>query len=116
MLRVISEEITAYRRQIDERKNDLPLWERKVLTCDEAAAYSGIGIRRLRKMALAKGCPFAIANGTQILIASVAAILISIPRKRRLANAKSRCWISSKKHSLWKKKDRSFLIFIVKLL
>ena len=54
MLRVISEEITAYRRQIDERKNDLPLWERKVLTCDEAAAYSGIGIRRLRKMALAK--------------------------------------------------------------
>lgn len=69
MLRVISEEITAYRRQVDERKNDLPLWERKVLTCDEAAAYSGIGIRRLRKMALAKGCPFAIANGTQILIA-----------------------------------------------
>lgn len=50
-------------------ENDLPLWERKVLTCDEAAAYSGIGIRRLRKMALAKGCPFAIANGTQILIA-----------------------------------------------
>ena len=62
MLRVISEEITAYRRQIDERKNDLPLWEQKVLTCDEAAAYSGIGIRRLRKMALAKGCPFAIAK------------------------------------------------------
>lgn len=52
-----------------KEKNDLPLWERKVLTCDEAAAYSGIGIRRLRKMALAKGCPFAIANGTQILIA-----------------------------------------------
>ena len=25
MLRVISEEITAYRRQIDERKNDSPL-------------------------------------------------------------------------------------------
>ena len=49
-------------------------------------------------------------------LVSVAAILISIPRKRRLANAKSRCWISSKKHSLWKKKDRSFLIFIVKLL
>ena len=31
MLRVISEEITAYRRQIDERKNDLPLWEQKSL-------------------------------------------------------------------------------------
>ena len=47
---------------------------------------------------------------------SVVAILTSILRKLRLANAKFRCWISSKKHSLWKKKDRSFLIFIVKLL
>lgn len=69
MLKVSSPEILEYRKAIEERKLDLPLWERKVLTCDEAAAYSGIGIRRLRKMALAKGCPFAIANGTQILIA-----------------------------------------------
>ena len=35
---------------------------------EEAAAYSGIGIKRLRKMALAKGCNFSISNGTQILI------------------------------------------------
>jgi len=33
-----------------------------------SAAYSGIGIKRLRKMALAKGCNFSISNGTQILI------------------------------------------------
>lgn len=38
------------------------------ITCEEAAAYSGIGIKRLRKMALAKGCNFSISNGTQILI------------------------------------------------
>lgn len=44
------------------------------------------------------------------------AILTSILRKLRLANAKFRCWISSKKHSLWKRKDRSCLIFIAKLL
>lgn len=68
MLRVISEEITAYRRQIDERKNDLPLWERKVLTCDEAAAYSGIGIRRLRKWHWQR-VSVCYCNGTQILIA-----------------------------------------------
>lgn len=49
-------------------------------------------------------------------VVSVAVILISIPRKLRLENAKFRCWISSKKHSLWKRKDRSCLIFIVKLL
>ena len=47
---------------------------------------------------------------------SVVAILTSILRKLRLANAKFRCWISSKKHSLWKRKDRSCLIFIAKLL
>ena len=40
----------------------------KVITCEEAAAYSGIGIKRLRKMALTKGCNFSISNGTQILI------------------------------------------------
>lgn len=69
MIKVEGKEIADYRKELENRKSDLPIWERKVLTCDEAAAYSGIGIRRLRKMALAKGCPFAIANGTQILIA-----------------------------------------------
>ena len=48
--------------------------------------------------------------------AKTLAILTSILRKLRLANAKFRCWISSKKHSLWKRKDRSCLIFIAKLL
>ena len=68
MLKVSSPEILEYRKAIEERKLDLPIWERKVITCEEAAAYAGIGIKRLRKMALAKGRNFSISNGTQILI------------------------------------------------
>lgn len=68
MLKVSSPEILEYRKAIEERKLDLPIWERKVITCEEAAAYSGIGIKRIRKMALTKGCNFSISNGTQILI------------------------------------------------
>ena len=68
MLKVTSPEILEYRKAIEERKLDLPIWERKVITCEEAAAYSGIGIKRLRKMGLTKGCNFSISNGTQILI------------------------------------------------
>lgn len=68
MIKVEGKEIAAYRKELENRKSDLPIWERKVLTCDEAAAYSGIGISRLRSMTMKKGCPFAIANGTQILI------------------------------------------------
>ena len=68
MIKVEGKEIADYRKEIENRKSDLPIWERKVLTCDEAAAYSGIGIARLRSKTMKKGCPFAIANGTQILI------------------------------------------------
>ena len=68
MIKVEGKEIADYRKEIENRKSDLPIWERKVLTCDEAAAYSGIGIARLRSMTMKKVCPFAIANGTQILI------------------------------------------------
>lgn len=68
MIKVEGKEIADYRKELENRKSDLPIWERKVLTCDEAAAYSGIGIARLRSMTMKKGCPFAIANGTQILI------------------------------------------------
>lgn len=39
MLKVSSPEILEYRKAIEERKLDLPIWERKVITCEEAAAY-----------------------------------------------------------------------------
>lgn len=68
MLRVTSPEILEYRKAIEERKSDLPIWERKVLTFEEAAEYSGIGMTRLRKMASEKNCPFSVCDGNQLLI------------------------------------------------
>lgn len=68
MLRVTGTEILEYRKVIENRKNDLPIWERKVLTFEEAAAYSGIGITQLRKMASSKNCTFSIADGNRLFI------------------------------------------------
>ena len=68
MLKVSSPEILEYRKAIEERKLDLPVCKRMFITSGQPAFYSSIGIKRLRKMALAKGCNFSISNGTQILI------------------------------------------------
>lgn len=68
MIKVDGAEILEYRKVIEERKKDLPIWERKVLTFEEAAEYSGVGMTRLRKMALEKNCSFSIAVGNQLLI------------------------------------------------
>lgn len=61
-------EVNCQREWFKSRGSDVPLWNRQNLSIEETAAYSGIGIKRLRKMALAKGCNFSISNGTQILI------------------------------------------------
>ncbi len=68
MLRVTSPEILEYRKVIEERKRELPIWKRKVLTFEETAEYSGIGMTRLRKLASEKNCTFSIFDGNQLLI------------------------------------------------
>ncbi|MBQ8962319.1 MAG: excisionase family DNA-binding protein [Clostridia bacterium] len=50
-----------------ERKM-VPVWEKSNLTLEEAAAYSGIGINKLRKMSDDQRCPFVLWNGTRRLI------------------------------------------------
>ena len=50
-----------------ERKM-VPIWEKSNLTLEEAAAYSGIGINKLRKMSDDQRCPFVLWNGTRRLI------------------------------------------------
>ena len=42
MLRVTSPEILEYRKVIEERKRELPIWERKVLTFEETAGIQGL--------------------------------------------------------------------------
>lgn len=49
-------------------KYDIPIWEKSNLTIEEAAAYSGIGINRLRELTSDEACPFVLWIGTKRLI------------------------------------------------
>ena len=49
-------------------KYEFPIWEKYCLTLDEAAAYFGIGINKLREMTDEPNCQFVIFNGSKRLI------------------------------------------------
>ena len=49
-------------------KYEVPLWEKYCLTLDEAAAYFGIGVNKLREMSDEPNCQFVIFNGSKRLI------------------------------------------------
>lgn len=49
-------------------KNEILIWEKATLTLEEAAAYSGIGINRLRDLTNEKNCGFVLFVGTKRLI------------------------------------------------
>lgn len=46
----------------------VPVWEKMTLTVDEAAAYSNIGINKIRNMADEPRCPFVVYVGKKRLI------------------------------------------------
>lgn len=49
-------------------KKDVPIWEKSNLTLEEAAAYSGIGINKLREISNEKNCSFVLFVGNKRLI------------------------------------------------
>ena len=49
-------------------KNDVPIWEKSYLTLEEAAAYSGIGINKLREISNERNCRFVLWIGNKRLI------------------------------------------------
>lgn len=49
-------------------KKEVPIWEKSNLTLEEAAAYSGIGINKLRKLSDDENCKFVLWVGTKRLI------------------------------------------------
>ena len=49
-------------------RREIPIWEKSNLTLEEAAAYSGIGINKLRKPTESEQCSFVLWNGTKRLI------------------------------------------------
>lgn len=49
-------------------KKEVPIWEKSNLTLEEAAAYFGIGINKLRKMTETESCSFVLWCGSKRLI------------------------------------------------
>ena len=48
--------------------SEVPIWEKSNLTVEEAAAYSGIGMTKLREMTDAEDCSFVFWVGAKRLI------------------------------------------------
>ena len=48
-------------------KHEVPIWEKSNLTLEEAAAYSGIGINKLREISNEPGCSFVFFIGKKRL-------------------------------------------------
>lgn len=47
---------------------DVPIWQKSNLTLEEAAAYSGIGINKLRQITNDERCKFVLWVGSKRLI------------------------------------------------
>ena len=47
---------------------EVPIWEKSNLTLEEAAAYSGIGINKLRDLTSEQNCQFVLWGGSKRLI------------------------------------------------
>ncbi|MBR2895485.1 MAG: excisionase family DNA-binding protein [Oscillospiraceae bacterium] len=47
---------------------EVPIWEKSNLTLEEAAAYSGIGMGKLRELTNEKNCNFVLWVGSKRLI------------------------------------------------
>lgn len=51
-----------------KNKISIPIWKKTNLTLEEASAYYGIGVKKLKKMTESEECPFVLWNGTKRLI------------------------------------------------
>ena len=51
-----------------EKERMVPVWERATITLEEAAAYTGIGVHKLRQMTDSPECDYVIWVGTRRMI------------------------------------------------
>lgn len=52
----------------DERELEIPIWLKANLTVEEAAAYTGIGMNKLRELSDSDSCDFVIWIGRKRLL------------------------------------------------
>ena len=54
--------------KVSKEENPIPIWERATLTVTEAAAYTGIGINKLREITDREDCDFVLWVGSRKLL------------------------------------------------
>jgi excisionase family DNA binding protein len=47
---------------------EVPIWEKSNLTIEEASAYFGIGVKKIRELTNGDSCPFVLWVGNKRLI------------------------------------------------
>ena len=94
-------DVLAYRVLLEKRKENAPFWEKKVLTVEEAAEYTGIGRTKIRQIIMRGDCPFAVTNGVQVCVIRDKFIDnlsdIATPDKKAILEGKNMFIILSKK-------------------
>ena len=46
-------------------RTEVPIYQKGLLTLEEAAEYTGLGVNKLRSMSNGEDCPFVLWNGTK---------------------------------------------------
>lgn len=46
----------------------IPIWQKALLTLEEAAVYTGIGVNKLRELSNREDCNFVLWNGAKRLL------------------------------------------------
>lgn len=52
----------------ENKKNMVPVWQKSYLTLEEAAAYTGIGINKLRNMSNEESCEYVLWVGNRRML------------------------------------------------
>ena len=65
---LLSDGTVLHQQDGGTKSRQVQIWEKSNLTLEEAAAYSGIGINKLREMSDSKDCTFVLWNGTKRLL------------------------------------------------
>lgn len=73
-IQAVSEEMEAKQTETEsdkpekKKKPEVPIWRKANLTLEEAAAYTGIGINKLRTISNERDCEFVLFVGSKRLI------------------------------------------------
>ncbi|MCD8397236.1 MAG: helix-turn-helix domain-containing protein [Lachnospiraceae bacterium] len=50
---------------VKRKRTEVPLWQKGLLTLEEAAEYTGLGLQKLRELSNDDRCDFVLWNGTK---------------------------------------------------